>query len=353
MKFFNITYPWLLTFACLGVLISCNSSSKKTEKNSQNYTYFQEQGEIFHTSYHVKYAYERSLAKEISDELQKIDQSLNPFIDNSIVTKVNRNEPVQLDSFFIEVFNKSMEVARVSEGKFDITCSPFINAWGFGFKNMDNVTPKVIDSLKQFVGYQKIKIENGKIVKTDPHVQINPTSLTDGYASDVIARLFKSYGINNYMVEIGGEIAAKGLNDKKECWRIGIDKPIDDNKGVHHDLQTIVSLCDKCLSTSGNYRNYYIKDGKKYAHTIDPQTGYPSQNEMLSATVISDDCMTADAYSTAFMAAGLKKSKEMAKKVPGLEYYIIYSTPDGKSKITFSEGFQQFFTDKTEILEQH
>ncbi len=353
MKSFKITcYIFLLFFTLPSLFVSCNSSSKKNDKNSENYTYYQEQGEIFHTSFHIKYAYNSSLYDEIKSELNKVDHSLNPFDENSIVSKVNRNEPVELDSFFVDVFNKSMEVAIISEGKFDITVSPLINAWGFGFENMDNVTPHIIDSLKQFVGYQKIKIENGKIVKTDPRVQINTTSLTDGYASDVIARLLENYGIENYMVEIGGEVAAKGLNDKNECWRIGIDKPIDDNTGLRHELQTIVSVCDKCLSTSGNYRNYYLKNGKKYAHTIDPITGYPSENEMLGATVIADDCMTADAYSTAFMAAGLKKSEEMAKKIPGLEYYIIYSDPDGKTKIAFSEGLLEFFADKTEVLEQ-
>jgi thiamine biosynthesis lipoprotein len=353
MKFLKITFYTFLLFTLPYLFVSCNSSSKKNDKNPENYTYYQDQGEIFHTSYHIKYAYQRSLHDEIKKELVKVDHSLNPFDENSIISKVNRNEPVELDSFFVDVFNKAMEVSIISEGKFDVTASPFFNVWGFGFEKREEVSPQTIDSLKQFVGYQKIKLENGKIVKTDPRIQLNTTSLTDGYASDVIGRLLESYGIENYMVEIGGEVAAKGVNDKQECWRIGIDKPIDDNTGMHQELQTIVSVCDKCISTSGNYRNYYIKNGKKYAHSIDPITGYPSENEMLGATVIADDCMTADAYSTAFMVAGLKKSEEMAKKVPGLFYYLIYSTPDQKIATVYSEGFEQFFADKTEILEQN
>jgi thiamine biosynthesis lipoprotein len=196
-------------------------------------------------------------------------------------------------------------------------------------------------------------LENGKIVKKDPRIQLNTSAIAKGYSCDIIADLFKRHGVENYMVEIGGEIAAKGVNDKQECWRIGIDKPMDDSTGMHHELQTILSICNKCLATSGNYRNYYVKNGKKFAHTIDPQTGYPSENEMLSATVLADDCMTADAMATAFMASGLKKSEEMAKKIPGLEYYIIYSAPDGKTKTAFSEGLLEFFADKTEVLEKH
>lgn len=353
MKSFKITcYIFLLFFTLPSLFVSCNSSSKKNDKNSENYTYYQEQGEIFHTSFHIKYAYDRSLYDEIMDELHRFDQSLNPFLDSSIISKVNRNEPVELDTFFIYVFNRAMEISEISGGKFDITCSPFVNAWGFGFRNMDNVTPRTIDSLKQFVGYDKIKLENGKIVKNDPRIQLNTSAIAKGYSCDIVADLFKRHGIENYMVEIGGEIAAKGVNDKQECWRIGIDKPMDDSTGMHHELQTILSICDKCLATSGNYRNYYVKNGKKFAHTIDPQTGYPSENEMLSATVLADDCMTADAMATAFMASGLKKSEEMAKKIPGLEYYIIYSDLDGKTKIAFSEGLLEFFADKTEVLEQ-
>lgn len=328
------------------ILPACNQADRKN-RNKADYTYHQEYGEIFHTSFHVKYAYDRSLYNEIMTELDKFDQSLNPFKENSLITKINRNEPVEPDSFFVAVFNKAMEVSRITDGKFDITIAPFVNAWGFGFKNMDNVTPQLIDSLKQFVGYEKIKIENGKIVKTDPRVQLNASAIAKGYACDVIANLLKRYGVENYMIEIGGEIAMQGKNDKGECWRIGIDKPVDDSAGMIHELQTILSLCDKCVATSGNYRNYYVKNGKKYAHTIDPQTGYPSDQNILSATVIADDCMTADAYATAFMASGVEKSKTFAKRVPGLFYYFIYTQPDGTMATTYSEGFEQFFADRS------
>lgn len=318
---------------------ACNSGSQKKE-----YSYYQDQGEIFATGYHIKYAYGRSLKKEIVTELERFDLSLNPFRDNSIITKVNRNEPVNPDSLFIKVFRKSMEVSRKSGGKFDITVSPLINAWGFGFQNMDSITPEIIDSLKMFVGFEKISMNNnGQINKTDPRVTLNTSAIAKGYACDVIGNLLERYGVKDYMVEIGGEITARGANEKGECWRIGVDKPIDDATGMQHELQVILSLCNKSMATSGNYRNYYVKDGKKYAHTIDPHTGYPSQQDILGATVIADDCMTADAYATAFMAMGKQKSIELAKEIPGLYYYFIYEKEDGTFGIEYSEGFEQFF----------
>ena len=328
-------------FLLLFVLtLSCTSGRK------QEHHYYQDLGEIFTTGYNIKYAYNRSLKEEIVAELNKFDMSLNPFKENSIITKVNRNEPVELESFFLHVVRRSEEISRISDGKFDITVSPLINAWGFGFQNMDSVTPEIIDSLKEFVGYEKISLDaKGNIIKTDPRVQINTSAIAKGYACDVIAHLLESYDIENYMVEIGGEIHAKGVNDKGECWRIGVDKPIDDATGMLHNLQTVLSLCDKSLATSGNYRNYYIKDGKKYAHTIDPVSGYPSQLNILGATVIADDCMTADAYATAFMVLGLEQSVELAKKLDGLHYYFIYENSEGSFDIKYSDDFEQFFVE--------
>lgn len=331
-------YSILLLFFVLA--LSCTSGNKR------NYIYYQDQGEIFTTGYNIKYAYSRSLKEEIVAELHKFDMSLNPFKENSIITKVNRNEPVELDSFFLNVFHKSEEISRKTDGKFDITVSPLINAWGFGFQNMDNVTPEIIDSLKEFVGYQKISVDSeGNIVKADPRVQINTSAIAKGYSCDVVANLLERYGIENYMVEIGGEVAAKGVNDKGVCWRIEITKPIDDATGILRYRQAVVSLCDKSMATSGNYRNYYIKDGKKYAHTIDPITGYPSQLDILGATVIADDCMTADAYATAFMVMGLQRSIEMAREIAGLHYYFVYEKSDGSFGIEYSEGFEQFLAD--------
>jgi thiamine biosynthesis lipoprotein len=210
---------------------------------------------------------------------------------------------------------------------------------------MDNVTKEKIDSMKPFVGYNKIRIENGEIVKDDPRVQINTSGISKGYSCDVVAYMLQELGIKNYMVEIGGEITMKGVNEKGNCWRIGIDKPTDDSTAMRRELQIILSICDKAVATSGNYRNYYMKDGVKYSHTIDPLTGYPSEQNILGATIIADDCMTADAYATAFMAMGLDKSVGVAHKIPGLHYYFIYVKPDGSVDSMFSDEFDQFLAE--------
>lgn len=328
----------LFLFALL--LLSCKSGSKQEEL-----TYQHDSGEIFHTYFHIKYEHTHSVKEEIMEALERFDQSLNPYRENSIIYNVNNNIPVELDTLFIEVFNKSMEVSRKTGGKFDITASPFINAWGFGFEEMDNVTPQKIDSMKAFVGYNKIRIEDGTIVKDDPRVQINTSAIAKGYSSDIVADVLESFGITNYMVEIGGEIIMSGVNEKGSCWRIGIDKPTDDSLAMQRELHLILSICDKAVATSGNYRNYYVKDGVKYAHTIDPETGYPAEQNILSATIIADDCMTADAYATAFMTMGVEKSVEVAKTIPGLHYYFIYTNPNGEMDTLFSDDFQQFIAE--------
>lgn len=321
-----------LFFFMLLLFVSCK------EKQA---TYVEDRGEVFHTTYSIKYKYTHSLKPEIEAELAKFDDSLNPFKPTSIISKVNNNEEVVLDSFFINVFNRSQEVSGVSDGLFDITVSPLINAWGFGFKNIDNVTAEMVDSLKAIVGYDKIQVENGRVIKSDPRVQINTSAIAKGYSTDVIADLLESYGVTDYMIEIGGEVTAKGVNDKGECWHIGIDKPIDDKAPVHRELQTIIKLCDKSMATSGNYRNFYVKDGKRYAHTINPKTGYPAESNILSATVIADDCMTADAYATVFMLADTATIRSIALQEK-LSYLLILDSEDNRSVIVKSTGFDKY-----------
>lgn len=309
--------------------------------------YFEESGSVFHTIYHIKYEGSEILTEKIDAEFQKFNLSLNPFNPNSIISKVNRNEAVEADDWFIEVFNKAKEVSDHSEGIFDITCAPLVNLWGFGFRKMDSVTPQMIDSIKQFVGYQKVRLDGRKVVKDDSRILLNCSAIAKGYASDIIARLLEREGIENYMVEIGGEVTMKGVNQNGKCWRIGINKPEDDSTGVKNDIEEVVQLCKKGgVATSGNYRNYYIKDGKKYAHTIDPRTGYPSEQSILSATIVAEDCITADAYATAFMAMGLEKAREAAKNIPGIEYYVIYSDENGKHQIEYSTGMLQYLPNR-------
>ena len=323
----------LLVIAAIWLLTSCKEKKQ----------YFEESGTVFHTLYQIKYESSRPLTDSIQAELQRFNLSLNPFNPNSIIAKVNRNEPVEVDAWFREVFEKAMEVSRRSDGVFDITCAPLVNLWGFGFSRMDSVTPAMVDSLKAFVGYRKVRLEGNRVVKNDPRVLLNCSAIAKGYSCDVIARLLEKEGVENYMIDIGGEVMMKGVNPNGVCWRIGINLPEDDSTGLVNRYDEVVQLCRKgAIATSGNYRNYYVKDGKKYAHTIDPRTGYPSEQSILSATIVASDCMTADAYATAFMAMGLEAAQRMADSVPEIEYYVIYADSLGKHRIAYSDGMLPF-----------
>ena len=324
---------FLLILCCIFLFSACDKKKQ----------YYEESGTVFHTLYHIKYEAPQLLTDKIDAELQKFNLSLNPFNPNSIIAKVNNNEPVEVDEWFKEVFNKSMEVSQHSEGVFDITCAPLINVWGFGFSKKDSVTPTMIDSLKTFVGYQKVRLEGNKVIKEDERLLLNCSAIAKGYSCDIIARLLEKEGVENYMIDIGGEVIMKGVNQNGMCWRIGINLPEDDSTNTKNKYDEIIQLCKKgAIATSGNYRNFYIKDGKKYAHTIDPRTGYPSEQNILSATIVADECITADAYATAFMAMGLEKAKQMADSLPEIEYYVIYSDENGKHQITYSEGMLPF-----------
>ena len=304
--------------------------------------YYEESGSVFHTLYRIKYQSPVRLTAPIDAELQAFNLSLNPFNPNSILSKVNRNEDVDVDDRFITVFNKAREVSENSGGMFDATVAPLINLWGFGFEKSDSITPAKIDSLKAFVGYRKIRLQGRKVIKDDPRILLNFSAIAKGYASDRIAATLEREGVANYMVYIGGEITVKGKNPHGNCWQIGIEKPKDDSAGITNDLEDTLRLCNNgALATSGNYRNYYIKDGKKYAHTINPHTGYPSEQTLLSATIIAPDCMSADAYATAFMAMGAASATRMAAGIPSIEYYLICADSlTGQYKIIASDGIK-------------
>lgn len=319
----------LLVGLCLFVCTACTNKGQ----------YYEESGSVFHTLYQIKYQSPKLLTDKIDAELQAFNLSLNPFNPNSIIAKVNNNEPVEVDEWFIDVFNKAQEISVNSNGVFDATAAPLINLWGFGFSKMDRVTSESIDSIKAFVGYQKIRLEGKTVVKDDPRIMLSYSAIAKGYACDVIARLLEREGVENYMVDIGGEMAVQGVNPNGQCWRVGINKPEDDVTGVNKKVEEIVQPCKKCgIATSGDYRNFYIKDGKKYAHTIDPRTGYPAGQSMLSATIVADNCMTADGYATAFMAMGVDAAVAMAQSIPEIEYFIIYADETGKHQVKYSQG---------------
>ena len=273
--------------------------------------YQTDQGIVFGTIYKITYQSEENLKDEIEAELKKVDNSLSPFNKASVITHINENTDLTADSLFTEVFLLAKQISQETHGAFDITVAPLVNAWGFGFKNAAQVDSIMIDSLHQFVGIDKVELIDGKVVKKDPRLMLDCSAIAKGYGVDCVARLLDSKGIRNYMINIGGELVMKGENPKMETWSIGVNKPIDDSLSVNQEIQAVLKLTNVGLATSGNYRNFYYKGGKKYAHTIDPRTGYPIQHNILSATVVAPDCATADAYATSFMVLGLDSAKQI------------------------------------------
>jgi thiamine biosynthesis lipoprotein len=301
------------------------------------------------TTYNI--TYENSTSEDYSQAIDSIlkafDRSLSIYDSTSIISRINDNDPTaEADDWFIEVFNKSAEVNTSSGGAFDITVGPVVHAWGFGNGPVAKHDTAYIDSLLQFVGMDKVRLENRKVIKKFPGVNLDVNALAQGYSVDVVCGFFESKGLKNYLVEIGGEVRGKGTNAKDKLWHIGIDKPTEGNMEPGKDLQAIIGIDNKALATSGNYRSFFVENGVKYAHTIDPKTGFPARNTLLSATVICDDCMTADAWATAFMVLGVEKSKELVKKLSGIEVYFVYTNPDGKYEVFFSEGMKKMIVEQ-------
>jgi thiamine biosynthesis lipoprotein len=317
------------------VSFSCNTDSNQS-------VFIKIAGFAQGTSYHITYEMHDTidLQPQVDSILHAFDCSLSSYDSLSIISKVNRNEEVTPDNLFIEVFNKSDEVFKASDGAFDITVMPLVNAWGFGPKDREVIDSARIDSILDFVGMEKVKIENGIVVKNDPRVQLDVNALAQGYSVDIVAVFLDSMGSKNYMVEIGGEIRTKGKSPSAKKWRIGIDKPEFGNMIPGEELEAIVELSDKSLATSGNYRKYYEENGVKYTHSIDPKTGYPAKQSLLSATIIADDCMTADAYATVCMVAGLEKSKAILSKHSELEAFLIYGDDTGVYQLFVTEGMK-------------
>ena len=294
-------------------------------------TYHKNSGLIFGTSYNITYQSDTDYQEAIKAVLDSIDYALSPFNKASIITAVNNNKDVSVNDDFIKVFTLAKEVSEATSGTFDITVAPLVNAWGFGFKNGTFPTNKETDSIKAFVGMDKVRLNGRKIVKDDPRIMLDCSAIAKGYAVDKVANMLKEKGVQNFLVEIGGEIVAAGVNAHNKAWSIGVTKPEDDSLSVNSELQMVMTISDCAIATSGNYRNYYIKDGHKYAHTIDPTTGKPAESNLLSATVTARSCAEADAYATAFMVMGKEKALELLKQQKDKQYILIYDN-NGKTE---------------------
>ena len=321
-----------LTFLIVGTVIIVG--------RQRSTPYQHDKGMVFGTVYHITYQSEKNLKDGIEAELAKVDASLSPFNKNSIISAINQNRKIAVDKMFAEVFSLAMKISDNTNGAFDITVAPLVNAWGFGFKHGEMPDRHEVDSLKALVGYKKVSLKDGYITKNDPRIMLDCSSIAKGYGCDIVAKYLSNKGIDNYMVEIGGEIVTRGINEKRLPCKIGVTKPTDDSLNVNQEIQTIINVTDKAMATSGNYRNFYYKNGKKYAHTIDPATGYPVQHNILSSTVIADDCATADAYATAFMVMGLDKAKAVLERHPELMVYFILAGDKSENKVWFSPSMK-------------
>lgn len=288
------------------------------------------EGTVFHTIYHIQYDHPTDFTPEINQMFREFDGSVSMFNDTSLVTRINNNDTtVVVNSFLRTVLTRALEVSEVSHGAFDVTCAPLVNLWGFGFKNRQNVSQQMIDSIKAFVGYQKVRIDDyGHVIKDDPRISLDFSSIAKGYMCDVVADFLRAKGVQNYMVEIGGEINCGGLNPSQNLWGVGINEPEEDSTQVNSRLQDVMHLTDCGVATSGNYRNFYYQDGQRFAHTIDPVTGCPVQKDVLSATVVAPDCITADAYATAFMVLGSHEALKILESDTTLMGYLIVTRPD-------------------------
>lgn len=295
-------------------------------------------GLIFGTTYNITYQSDEDLHKEVLAKLKEVDGALSMFNEKSTITKINNNEDVTPSEMFTDVFQLAQEISQETNGSFDITVAPLVNIWGFGFKKGEEPSKHAIDSLKALIGYQKVSYDGKRVVKKDPRITLDCSAIAKGYGADVVARLLDEKGIKNYLVEIGGEVVTRGISEKRVPWKIGVTKPTEDPTETG-DLQTVLNVTDKAMATSGNYRNFYYKGGKKYAHTIDPKTGYPVQHNILSATVLCDRCAIADAYATAFMVMGFEGARRILDKHPELMAYLIYDDK-GENKVWYSPSLK-------------
>lgn len=325
-----------LFIAVLGILVSC-TNQKQSEVLVQNVGFAQG------TTYNVQYMTPNSddYHFEIDSILLEIDSSLSTYQEYSLISSLNQGDTtIFLDEHFIKVFNAFQLVADSTNGKFDCTLAPIVNVWGFGFAEKTKVDSLLIKSLLQKVGYQKVFLKGDSLLSNPHLLQLDFNALAQGYTVDVIADFLDNNGLKNYMVELGGEIRAKGKNANRKNWRIGIDKPSPEIDKKNR-FQTVIELQNKSLATSGNYRRFYVKDGEKYAHTIDPQTGYPVKHKLLSVTVLAEDCMLADAYATAFMVMGIQKTKKYLQTHPELDGYLIYTNRKGEWETWATTSFSQ------------
>lgn len=304
--------------------------------------YRNDSGRVFGTYYKVIYFSSDDLHEGIVASLQSVNASLSTFDSTSIISRINQNDPnVEVDSLFTHVFTTAQTVSQQTYGAFDITVAPLVNAWGFGFDPTRNRTQATLDSLKACVGYQKIALQNGKIAKEMPCVQLDASAIAKGLGCDVVAQYLQSQGVKNYLVDIGGEMALGGSNPQGGMWRVGIQQPKEDSILISNQIAAILQATNAGIATSGNYRQFYYQDGKKISHTIDPRTATSTQHNLLSVTVVAPSAMLADAYATAFMVLGDRDSIYDIAHAQQLGVYLLYA-PNDSVQVSYNDLFETY-----------
>jgi FAD:protein FMN transferase len=334
------TYSVVLIFVQVLMLTGCNKRNPVLIKFSG-----ETQGTYYAITYYDKDA--RDFQPQIDSLLKTLDHSVSLWLPGSIISRINKQgENAEPNEIFIDLYKKSKEVYTESNGAFDPTVGPVVNAWGFGFTDRLKVDQHLVDSLLPLVGFDKVRLENNKIVKSDPRIQFDFNAIAQGYSVDLLGTFLKHKKISSFLIDIGGEVLALGTKPTGEQWKVGIEKP-KDNASYGEGLQAIVNLQNKALSTSGNYRKFYMENGIRYSHTIDPKTGYPVQHSLLSVSVLADDCTTADAFATVFMVLGLEKSKDFIAHHKNLEAYFIYTDENGKLANYYTVGFDKLMIENS------
>jgi thiamine biosynthesis lipoprotein len=319
--------PFLLFLIIATVLII-------RHRQPSNIPFQRSEGMVFGTVWHATYQSDSALSHSIMQELSRVDASLSMFNPKSTVSRINSGESEETDSLFRMVFTQAQQISEATNGCFDITVAPLVNAWGFGFKEGELPDSSQVDSLLQFVGWDKLTLEGNLLHKSDPRMVLDFSAIAKGFGVDQVASLMRRKGISNFMIEIGGEIVVSGHNPKGEKWSIGVNKPVEDSTSTNQEVETILHLTDCAMATSGNYRNFYISpDGRKLSHTIDPHSGRPVQHSILSSTVVAPTCSMADAFATSFMVMGLDEAKKVLSKHPELQALFIYSDENKELKI--------------------
>ena len=342
----------LFSIVCVLVSVTCFFSCQKSEKRIVM------DGLVQGTYYHIVFYSQDTtgIKQDIKTIFASIDSSLSLWVENSTINRVNRNEDVFLDDIFIANFNSAMKFSSLTDGAFDITVGELVRKHGFANKNREKLTDAQVDSLLQFVGYANLSINNGKLIKKLPQTTLDFNAIAQGYTSDTIASYFRSRNIHSFIVDVGGEVMCGDKKPDNSKWAVGIEQPAvagNNNNGSKEGInetnpyserktQQIIYLENESVVTSGNYRKFYIEDGVKYSHTINPKTGHPVTHSLLSASVIAKDATTADALATAFMVMGLDETRKFLESHKEYATYLIYCDKNGQMHTWQSSNFNKY-----------